>query len=196
MNILLHQCCGPCSIYPIEVMQAEGYNLTTYFFNHNIHPVQEFYRRLEGAVLVSHHYGVECIVDEYYGLIEFTREHAYHEKERCKSCYKRRLFKTAEKAKELSFDAFTSSLLYSKMQKHEDIIEMAEAASKEYNIPFYYYDFREGWQQGIDISKELEIYRQNYCGCIYSEEDRFLNQLSKKYGKKYIELQSSYASVK
>ena len=60
---------------------------------------------------------------------------------------------------------------------HEAIKEVAEKGSKEYNIPFYYYDFREGWQEGIDISKELEIYRQNYCGCIYSEEDRFLNQL-------------------
>lgn len=93
-------------------------------------------------------------------------------------------------------DAFSSSLLYSKMQNHEAIKELAEKTSKEYNIPFYYYDFREGWQEGIDISKELEIYRQNYCGCIYSEEDRFLNQLSNKYAKKYEEINTYYESIK
>ena len=196
MNILLHQCCGPCSIYPIITMQVQGHNITTYFFNHNIHPVQEYYKRMEGAVLVSRHYNIKCIVEDYYGLVEFLRQNAYHEKERCRYCYERRLLKTAEKAKELGMDAFSSSLLYSKMQNHESIKEMAEKAAKEYNIPFYYYDFREGWQQGIDISKELEIYRQNYCGCIYSEEDRFLNQLSKKYAKKYEEINAYYESIK
>ncbi len=196
MQILLHQCCGPCSIYPIIKMQAQGHKLTTYFFNHNIHPVQEFYKRMEGAVLVSRHYNIECIVEDYYGLTEFLRQNVYHENERCAYCYERRLMKTAEKAKELNFEAFSSSLLYSKMQNHVAIIELAEKASKEYDIPFYYDDFREGWQEGIDISKDLEIYRQNYCGCIYSEEDRFLNQLSKKYSKKYSEIQGNYALVK
>ena len=102
----------------------------------------------------------------------------------------------SEKAKELRMDAFSSSLLYSKMQNHKVIKETAEKAAKKYNIPFYYYDFREGWQNGIDISKELEIYRQNYCGCIYSEEDRFLSQLSKKYAKKYEEINEYYESIK
>lgn len=151
---------------------------------------------MEGAVLVSRHYNIECIVEDYYGLTEFLRQNVYHENERCAYCYERRLMKTAEKAKELNFEAFSSSLLYSKMQNHVAIIELAEKASKEYDIPFYYDDFREGWQEGIDISKDLEIYRQNYCGCIYSEEDRFLNQLSKKYSKKYSEIQGNYALVK
>ena len=151
---------------------------------------------MEGAVLVSRHYNIQCIVEDYYGLIEFLRQNVYHEKERCAYCYERRLMKTAEKAKELGMDAFSSSLLYSKMQNHEAIRELAEKAAKEYHIPFYYYDFREGWQEGIDISKNLEIYRQNYCGCIYSEEDRFLNQLSKKYAKKYEEINASYELVK
>ena len=115
MNILLHQCCGPCSIYPIITMQAQGHNITTSFFNHNIHPVQEYYKRMEGAVLVSRHYNIKCIVEDYYGLVEFLRQNAYHEKERCRYCYERRLLKTAEKSKELGMDAFSSSLLYRKM---------------------------------------------------------------------------------
>lgn len=191
MKILLHQCCGPCSIYPIMNMLEEGHSLTTYFFNHNIHPMQEFYKRMEGAILVSRHFNIPCIADDYYGLIEFTRTNAGSENERCYGCYQRRLMKTAEKAKELNFDAFTSSLLYSKMQNHNEIINIAENASKKYDIPFYYKDFREGWQQGIDISKELEIYRQNYCGCIYSEQDRFIGQLPKKFSKKYSEIENN-----
>lgn len=188
MNILLHQCCGPCSIYPIMVMQEQGHNLTTYFFNHNIHPMQEFYRRMESSIIVSRHFNIQCIADDYYGLTEFLRTNCFSENERCRGCYERRLNKTAEKGKELGFDAFTSSLLYSKMQNHEEVVKMAEAAAEKYGIPFYYYDFREGWQEGIDISKELDIYRQNYCGCIYSEEDRFIGQLPKKYAKKYPEI--------
>lgn len=188
MNILLHQCCGPCSIYPIITIQNMGHSVTTYFFNHNIHPVQEYYKRMEGAILVSRHYNIECIVEDYYGLVEFLRHNVNNEKERCLYCYERRLDKVAEKATLLKMDAFSSSLLYSKMQNHDKIKEIAENISKKYNIEFFYYDFRQGWQEGIDISKELEIYRQNYCGCIYSEEDRFLNQLSKKYAKKYSEI--------
>ena len=111
MNILLHQCCGPCSIYPVITMQAQGHNITTYFFNHNIHPVQEYYKRMEGAVLVSRHYNIKCIVEDYYGLVEFLRQNVYHENERCKYCYERRLLKTAEKAKELRMDAFSSSFI-------------------------------------------------------------------------------------
>ncbi|MDE7169811.1 MAG: epoxyqueuosine reductase QueH [Mucispirillum sp.] len=191
MNILLHQCCGPCSAYPIKKLLEKGWNITTYFFNHNIHPVQEFYRRLEGAILTSRYYGITCIADEYYGLKEFTRTNAYKEDERCFLCYERRLMKTAEKAKELNFDAFSSSLLYSRMQNHEAIRNAAEKAAQKYDIAFFYEDFRNGWQEGIDISKELDIYRQNYCGCIYSEEDRFLKQLSKKYGVKYGEINLS-----
>ena len=90
----------------------------------------------------------------FHATLEREVENAYHENERCKYCYERRLLKTAKKAKELGMDAFSSSLLYSKMQNHEVIKELAEKAAKEYNIPFYYYDFREGWQEGIDISKK------------------------------------------
>ena len=81
-------------------------------------------------------------------------------------------FETAETAKEQGFDYFTSTLLYSKYQNHEVMISLAKTAEKKYNIPFLYFDFREGWKEGIKISKELGLYRQHYCGCIFSQQER------------------------
>lgn len=185
MKILLHQCCGPCSIYPITQLKKQNAEIVSYFYNPNIHPVTEYYKRMEAAVIVNNAYDIKYIIDDEYGLIDFTRKNANNEKNRCAYCYKIRFFRVAEKAKELGFDYFTSSLLYSKMQNHELILNIANLAAEKFNIKFYYEDYREGWQDGIDISKQMEIYRQNYCGCIYSEEDRFLNQLSNKFSKKY-----------
>lgn len=185
MKILIHQCCGPCSIYLLEHFKKTDFEAAAYFYNPNIHPVTEYYKRLEAAIQVNNAYNIESIVDEYYGLVEFTRQNAGNESSRCAGCYKTRLFKTAEKAAQLGFEYFTSSLLYSKMQNHDLICKIATEAAKSTGTKFYYYDFRQGWDEGIKISKSMEIYRQNYCGCIYSEEDRFLKQLSGKFNKKY-----------
>jgi predicted adenine nucleotide alpha hydrolase (AANH) superfamily ATPase len=97
----------------------------------------------------------------------------FREAERCRFCYHLRLFAAARAAKEGKFDAFTSSLLYSKYQKHELIREIGEQAALEAGLPFYYEDFRQGWQAGQARSKELGLYRQQYCGCIYSERERY-----------------------
>lgn len=186
MNILLHQCCGPCSVYPLTSMQKnEEIKVTAYFYNPNIHPVQEFYKRMEAAVIVNNNLGIDYIVDEEYGLTEFIRENVFHENERCGNCYEKRIKKTAEKAKQLGFDYFSSTLLYSRMQKHELIKDICEAVARDCGVKFYYEDYRAGWDEGINLSKYMEIYRQNYCGCIYSEEDRFAKSLSKKFNSKY-----------
>lgn len=186
MKILMHQCCGPCSIYPLSVLIGDkNIEITSYFYNPNIHPVQEFYRRMESSLIVNEYFGVDYILEEEYGLTEFLRSNVFHEKERCAYCYSVRMEKTAEKAAELGYDAFSSTLLYSRMQNHSLIKEICEKAATDKGTAFYYQDFREGWDEGIKISKEMEIYRQNYCGCIYSEEDRFRSQLSKKFNKKY-----------
>ncbi len=181
----MHQCCGPCSLYPLEFFGKTGAKVTAYFYNPNIHPVTEYYKRLEAAIEVNEAYGVPWIAEEDYGLVDFIREHAGKEKERCAGCYAARLEKAAEKAAALGFGYFTSTLLYSKMQDHDLIKETGEKAAERNGVKFYYHDFREGWEEGIRISKEMEIYRQNYCGCIYSEMDRFLNQMSRRFAKKY-----------
>ena len=185
MKILIHQCCGPCSLYPLDFFKKINADITAYFYNPNIHPVTEYYKRLETAVAVNEIYNIAWILEEDYGLLDFTRKNAGKEKERCAGCYAIRLEKTAAKAAELGFGYFTSTLLYSKMQNHELISETGRRAAERHGVKFYYHDFREGWEEGIKKSKELELYRQNYCGCIYSEMDRFLGQMSKKFARKY-----------
>ncbi|MEJ2471647.1 MAG: epoxyqueuosine reductase QueH [Desulfuromonadales bacterium] len=92
---------------------------------------------------------------------------------RCTYCYQSRLKKTAEYAARNDYDAFTSSLLYSRYQNHALIRKVGEELAQHYGIPFFYDDYRVGWQEGIRVSKEMGLYRQQYCGCIYSEKDRY-----------------------
>ena len=113
------------------------------------------------------------------GLRDFLRQVVFHEEGRCRLCYSMRLLATVQKALEIRADAFSTTLLYSKYQKHDLIKNLAGRLAEQYNIPFYYRDFREGWQQGIDMAIEMELYRQPYCGCIYSEQERYDKKLRK-----------------
>ncbi|MCA1933002.1 MAG: epoxyqueuosine reductase QueH [Calditerrivibrio sp.] len=180
MKLLLHQCCGPCSLYPIKVLKEQGYEISGYFYNPNIHPVNEFYKRLENTLIVNNYFGLTSYYDETYGLKDFFQFRESDKAIRCLYCYKTRLKKTVEFAKENNFKYFTSSLLYSKYQNHQEITNYCYDLSVEYNIEFLYYDFRVGWKEGINLSKDLNIYRQQYCGCIYSEEERYKKQLSQQ----------------
>lgn len=180
MNVLLHVCCGPCTIYPFTVLQQEGCKVTGYFYNPNIHPYQEFKRRLSTLEQFSAASNFPLIVEKEYGLREFIRKVAFHEEERCQICYLLRLKKTAILAKTLGFEAFTTTLLYSKYQRHSDLTEICRSLSSEYAVEFLYRDFRSGWQYGVDRSIDLSMYRQPYCGCIYSEQERYDKSLRKK----------------
>ncbi len=181
MKVLLHQCCGPCSLYPLDEMIAEGIEPVVFFYNPNIHGIKEFHKRMQTAMYVCEQYGVEYHVEKNYGLQEFIEYIDLND--RCTGCYEMRINKAAEKAKELGIEYITFSLLYSKMQKHEAIIELSKQAEAKYGVKLYYKDYRDGWQQGIDKSKEMGLYRQNYCGCIFSEADRFQTKLDKKFDK-------------
>lgn len=173
MRVLLHICCGPCAIYPLSVLQKDGLEITGYFFNPNIHPYQEFKRRLGALEQFSDACSLSLCIEKQYGLRDFLRKVVFHEEERCRICYLLRLEKTAALAKEKEFDAFTTTLLYSKYQRHDTISEICTALSSQYDVDFLYHDFREGWQAGIDKSIELNLYRQPYCGCIFSEQERY-----------------------
>jgi predicted adenine nucleotide alpha hydrolase (AANH) superfamily ATPase len=113
------------------------------------------------------------IVCDNYDLKDFLANVASAPDKRCRYCYSSRLRITAQAAFDGGFEAFTSSLLYSRYQKHDEIRELGEQIGREYGVPFFYQDFRHGWKDGIRISKELGLYRQQYCGCIYSEKERF-----------------------
>ncbi|MCP4118786.1 MAG: epoxyqueuosine reductase QueH [Desulfobacteraceae bacterium] len=173
MKILLHCCCGPCTIYPLEVLRQEGMEVMGFFYRHNIHPLTECLKREETLKEYAEAQELGMIWQKGYELERFLRSVAFRESDRCRFCYYDRLKATAKIAKKGKFDGFSSTLLYSKFQNHKLICETAEAIARKEGIKFVYRDFREGWKQGIEESKRLEMYRQQYCGCIYSEKDRY-----------------------
>jgi len=173
MKILLHNCCGPCTIYPLGVLRAGGHEVTGYFHGSNIHPFTEMQKRRDALETFAQLADFKVIFQKEYDLEGFLRAMAFRESDRCRFCYHLRLSAAAAIARHGKFDAFSTTLLYSRFQKHDLIAETGETVAKEYGIPFHYADFREGWKEGITESKRLGLYRQQYCGCIYSEKERF-----------------------
>jgi four helix bundle protein len=155
-------------------MREKGQEVTGYFFNPNIHPYQEYQKRLDALRQYSQRVGLEVIYRDEYLLEEFLRNVSHRVRERCQFCYTFRLEATAREAKGRGFDAFSTTLLQSTHQNHAVIKETAERIAQEIGIRFYYEDFRQGWKRGVEVSKSLGLYRQQYCGCIYSEKERFL----------------------
>ena len=176
MRVLIHICCANCLIYPLKVLTDEGQQVMGFFYNPNIHPYQEYQRRLEALKEYEKRSGVQVIYRDEYSLEEFLRGVTFREEERCRFCYHLRLDATAKVAKRGKFDAFTSTLLHSKHQDHQLICETGQAVGKREGVQFLYRDFREGWGEGLEESKALGLYRQNYCGCIYSEKERYLSR--------------------
>lgn len=175
MKILLHTCCGPCSIYPVDRLRAEGHDVMGFYYRHNIHPYTECLRREETLRDYAGQIDLKMIWQEEYELESFLRAVAFREENRCAYCYHARLTAVAKLAKHGKFQAFSSTLLYSKFQKHDLICEIAQSVAKKEGLPFYYADWREGWKEGIERSKALGMYRQQYCGCIFSEKSRFFS---------------------
>lgn len=174
MKILLHTCCGPCSIYPVDQLRQQQHEVMGFFFRHNIHPFTECMRREDTLREYAQSIDLRVIWQDGYELEEFLRGVAYREENRCAYCYYARLTACAKLAKHGKFQAFSSTLLYSKFQKHELIREIGESVGKKEGVPFFYQDWREGWKEGVERSKSMNMYRQQYCGCIYSERDRYL----------------------
>lgn len=173
MKVFLHICCGPCTIYPLRILRGDGHEICGLFFNPNIHPYREYQRRLDTLISYADREALPIIREEDYPFELFFRRVAFREQDRCRHCYFLRLFHAAGIAKEKGFDAFTTTLLYSRFQKHDLIREIAGEVAEKRGIPFLYRDFREGWSEGVRVSKEVGMYRQPYCGCVYSEKERY-----------------------
>lgn len=270
-KILLHSCCGPCSIMALEYLKKNNFLPHVFYYNPNIHPQKEYFLRLHAMQQVAKYYAVPLVIcnnkeffdsvkkeqhplakswlkQNFQSLFEptplmqeaiqkiltkwknytelfpchefeklsiyFENKHLlnpsfetlqsllridsyafvshlsnYQEKERCKECYKERMVKSVFYAKDQGFTEFTSTLLYSKYQNHEDICFAIENAIKIANqenaspLHFYYVDFREFWQQGIDKSKELNIYRQKWCGCVLSRLESLKQMAAREHEK-------------
>lgn len=147
-----------------------------YYYRNNIHPFSECVRREDTLRAFAQSDNLNVIYQKGYDIETFLQSVAFREDERCRYCYHARLNSTALVAKKGKFDAFTTTLLYSRFQNHDLIKVTGEAVSKKHGIKFLYHDFREGWKQGIDKSKEKGMYRQQYCGCIYSEKERYYKE--------------------
>ena len=173
MNILLHLCCGPCGVFPVRTLRNEGWSVTGFFYNHNIHPYQEYRKRLDTVITFAEQDDLPLITRDEYKLEEFLAAVVATPSQRCHYCYASRMEETAKAAAEGGFDAWTSSLLYSRYQGHDEIRLLGDELGQRYGVAFHYVDYRSGWQEGIRLSKELGMYRQQYCGCIYSEKDRY-----------------------
>lgn len=171
-RVLMHVCCGPCSLMPIKHLQEEGHDVTAFFFNPNIHPQEEYALRMNAMRQAADFLNVPLLVageavHPQTWVTALGAETA--EGVRCRSCYRVRLNATAELANTKGFAFFTSSLLYSRYQHHDAIIAEAEAAGVHGSVAFLYRDFRFYWQEGIDKSKEIGLYRQKWCGCTLSK---------------------------
>ncbi|GAB6095539.1 epoxyqueuosine reductase QueH [Desulfatiferula olefinivorans] len=178
MKLLLHTCCGPCTIYPLTVLQTEGHEVMGYFHRSNIHPFQECMKREDTLKTYAEDVGLKLIIQTGYDLEGFLQAAAFREKKRCLTCYHDRLLTTALLAKRGRFEAFSSTLLYSRHQNHELIRSVGESVAAQTGVTFHYRDFRDGWKTGIDESKQRGMYRQSYCGCIYSEKDRYFKNIN------------------
>ncbi len=173
MKLLMHTCCAPCSVMCIETLGAENIKPTLYWYNPNIHPVKEFRQRKTTLTEYAASIGVKVLYEHEYGLRKFI-EGVYPDFDnRCGFCYRERLEQTAKFAKENGFEAFTSTLFISPYQNHELMREIAENAAEKYEIEFLYRDFRPYFKEGQEKAREKGLYMQKYCGCIFSEEDRY-----------------------
>lgn len=171
-DVLLHICCGPCTLHPLRELRREGYRPDGYFFNPNIQPYRELQRRLEALHRLAADEELNLETEEEYPLEDFLRL-ALQAEERCPACYRLRLGQAADRAADLGYGAFTSTLLVSPYQRHEEIARIAAEEGRRRGLEFLYRDWRPGWPAAREEVRRRQLYLQPYCGCIFSERDRY-----------------------
>jgi hypothetical protein len=162
----------------IKTLRDQAHQVSGYWYNPNIHPVTEYLARLEQLENYAKDIKLDLIVNDVYGLEMFIKNVADDIPNRCEYCYEERLRMTAKTAKEKGFDAFTSTLFISPYQKHEQLIAIAEKIASEEGIKFYYVDFRPSFREGREYARDHGFYMQKYCGCVFSEAERYQKKLN------------------
>lgn len=170
---LLHICCAPCSIRCIEALRSEGIEPVGYWYNPNIHPYTEYRSRKTTLEEYAKAVAMPLIVNPEYGLRPFLQAVGGQFDDRCETCYRLRMEKTAQEAAERGFDSFTTTLLISPYQNHELLVEVAKQAAAAHGVTFLYRDFRPYFKEGQQVARDSGLYMQKYCGCIFSEEERY-----------------------
>ena len=176
-KILLHACCGICSGYPISLLQDMGYCVVVFFYNPNIFPKEEYLRRLDAEKTLCAHFGCELIEGDYEPEVyyDFVKglENEPEKGARCDKCFELRLRKSAQKAKELNINEFTTSMVISPHKNYEKLTSIGKTLASEYELEYFSLNFRkhDGFLKTNQISKSLGLYRQNYCGCKFAKQD-------------------------
>ena len=179
LKILLNVCCAPDATHTINALREAGFEPVTYFYNPNIHPRDEYYKRVEDMKKLSADVSVENIEDVSYDLkewFELCKPYAAEPErgKRCEVCFKMRLDDTAKKAKELGIEIFATTLTISPHKDTKLINRLGEEAAAKYGVKYYVSDFKkkDGFKKSIALSKCHALYRQDYCGCSYSLIER------------------------
>jgi predicted adenine nucleotide alpha hydrolase (AANH) superfamily ATPase len=172
----MHICCSNCSMYPLEMLLMKGIDVKGFWFNPNIHPYTEYSHRLDSLRKLEKIWGLDIEYLDAYPLDAFLLAVAGKGAGRCEICYTARLEKTAETAARMNVGGFTTSLLASPYQKFDMIIRLGQEIGRKHGIPFYYEDLRQGWSISRGLASEFGLYRQKYCGCVYSEMERYLKK--------------------
>lgn len=179
-SVLLHACCAHCAAYTIDHWRREGYEVTIFWYNPNIHPYLEHQERLKAMRSLVEQKAVPLIINEGYDVISYFRAVVGNESDRCQHCFRLRLSKTAAVAREKGFAAFTTTLLISPHQKHDLVREVGEELAKAGGVEFLYADLRKRYSDSRHITKPMDLYRQQYCGCIFSEWERYAGPEKKR----------------
>ncbi len=172
-SLLLHVCCAPCSVACVDSLRQEGFSPVAFWHNPNIHPFTEYRSRREAMVAYAQTIGLPLILHGEYGLRPFVQAVAADIQGRCEFCYRTRMEATAQYAAAKGFAAFTTTLLISPYQNHELLVRVAQEEGEKAGVPFLYRDFRPLFRQGQAQARALELYMQKYCGCVFSEEERY-----------------------
>lgn len=183
-TLLLHSCCAPCSSHVIDLLK-DSFELTVFYSNDNISPEEEFEKRLLEEKKFCEHWNIP-VLEDIYDASRFQSaicgyEHLKERSLRCYQCYQLRMERTAQKASELHFEFFTTTLSISPYKVSSWINEIGKMLEKKYSVSFLYSDFKKenGYLHSIELSKEYDLYRQDYCGCSYSKQERS----EKEHGK-------------
>ena len=179
-SLLLQSCCGPCSSYVLEVL-ARYFNVTVLYYNPNIYPESEYYKRLDEQIKIINSMPfknkVELMPCDYDEQEFLTAAKGFEgEREggaRCKECFVLRLDKTAALAKEKGFDFFTTTLTVSPHKNAQVLNELGKDISEEYGVSYLFSDFKKknGYRRSCELSIEYNLYRQDYCGCPFSKAE-------------------------
>jgi predicted adenine nucleotide alpha hydrolase (AANH) superfamily ATPase len=175
-SVLVHVCCAHCAAYTIEHWRQQEYAVIAFWYNPNIHPYTEHQQRLESMQRLAEKIDLPLLIAEGYDMPEYFRRVAGDESRRCQHCFDLRLSRTAATAREKGLDAFTTTLLISPHQQHDTLLEIGNRISTEQGIEFFYTDLRKRYSDSRHITKPMELYRQQYCGCIYSEWERYADK--------------------